>query len=160
MTQRTEHGPRTKGSLVGFPVRAHVRVVGQVPSGGHVRATRQWCFSPALSPSQPLSLKINKKNLLKKDNKYLKGDRGWYWLSTDGRCQPIPGRLQVHRTTQTLSQGSHRKEWKQEGAALRVGGVENGEARTVSLPPLLLVEFLTLAYLAFLPQTSHLRFPL
>ena len=30
-------GGKPKGSLVQFPVRAHAWVVGQVPSGGHVK---------------------------------------------------------------------------------------------------------------------------
>ena len=48
----------TKGSLVGFPVRAHAWVVGQVPNRGQ-RGNHTLVF-PSLSPSLPLSLKINK----------------------------------------------------------------------------------------------------
>ena len=43
---------RTKGSLVGFPVRAHAWVVGLVPSGGHVTGNPTLMF---LSLSSPLS---------------------------------------------------------------------------------------------------------
>ena len=54
-------GLRTNGSLVQFPVRAHVWVVGQVPPVGAMwEATIHWYFSPSLAPSLPLSLKINK----------------------------------------------------------------------------------------------------
>ena len=52
-------GLRTKGLLVRFPVRAHAWVVGQVPSTGCVRSTHTLMFL-SLSPSFPLSLKINK----------------------------------------------------------------------------------------------------
>ena len=44
-------GLRTKGSLVGFPVRAHAWVVGQVPSRGCTRGNHTRMFSPYLSPS-------------------------------------------------------------------------------------------------------------
>ena len=50
---------QTKGLPVQFPVRAHAWVVGQVPSGGHMRGNHT-CFSPSLSPFLSLSLKINK----------------------------------------------------------------------------------------------------
>ena len=55
-------GLRIKGSLVWFPVRAHAWVVGQVPSAGWgaQEATTHWCFSPSLSSSITLCLKINK----------------------------------------------------------------------------------------------------
>ena len=53
---------RTKGLQVQFPVRAHAWVTGQVPSRGCRSATI--LFSPSLSPSLPLCLKINK--ILKK----------------------------------------------------------------------------------------------
>ena len=57
--------PQTKRSLVQFPVRAHAWVAGQIrsPVGGVWEATTYWCFSPSLSPSLPLSLKINKYNI-------------------------------------------------------------------------------------------------
>ena len=57
----------TKGSPVRFPVRAHAWVAGQVPSRGTWKATTHWCFSPSVSPSLPLSLKVNKWNLFKKN---------------------------------------------------------------------------------------------
>ena len=53
-------GLRTKGSLVQFPVRAHAWVAGQVPSWGMQEATTHLYFFLSLSPSLPLSLKINK----------------------------------------------------------------------------------------------------
>ena len=55
----------TKRSPVQFPVRAHAWVADQVPRWGHARGN--WSMSllhidvsPSLSPSLPLSLKINK----------------------------------------------------------------------------------------------------
>ena len=42
------------------------------PVGGVQEATSQ-CLSPSLSPCLPISLKINNKNLLKKEN------MGWTW---------------------------------------------------------------------------------
>ena len=51
-------GLQTKGSLVQFPVRAHAWVAGQVPSGGCARGNHTLMFL-SLSPSFPLSLKIN-----------------------------------------------------------------------------------------------------
>ena len=53
-------GLRTKGSPVGFPVRAHAWVAGQVPSWGRTRGNNTLMF---LSLSLPLCLKINKLNL-------------------------------------------------------------------------------------------------
>ena len=50
---------RTKGFAVRFPVRAHARVAGQVPSRGCERGNHVSTFL-SLSPSFPLSLKINK----------------------------------------------------------------------------------------------------
>ena len=52
-------GQWTKGSLVQFPVRADAWAVGQVPSKGPMRGNHTICFSPSLSPSLPLFLKIN-----------------------------------------------------------------------------------------------------
>ena len=52
---------QTKGLPVRFPVRAHAWVTGQVPSGGHTRGNHALIFfSPSLSLSLPLCLKINK----------------------------------------------------------------------------------------------------
>ena len=57
---------RTKGLQVRFPVRSHAWVVGQVPSWGCMRVNRLMYLSHidvsllSLSPSPPLSLKINK----------------------------------------------------------------------------------------------------
>ena len=53
---------RTKGSLVRLPVRAHAWVLGQDPCRGHVTGSHTLMFL-SLSPSFPLSLKINKQNL-------------------------------------------------------------------------------------------------
>ena len=50
-------------SPVWFPVRAHAWVVGQVSSWGQATGNHTLMFSPSLSPSLPLSLKINKQNL-------------------------------------------------------------------------------------------------
>ena len=50
---------QTKGLLVGFPVRAHAWVVGQVPSGGHVRGNHTLMFL-SLSFSLPNPLYKNK----------------------------------------------------------------------------------------------------
>ena len=50
----------TKGLLGGFPVRARAWVQARSPVGAVREATAHWCFSPSLSPSFPLSLKINK----------------------------------------------------------------------------------------------------
>ena len=55
---------QTKGSPVQFPVRAHAWVTGQVPSRGHARGNHPLLFL-CLSPSLPLSLKINKTLFLK-----------------------------------------------------------------------------------------------
>ena len=63
---RVSTGLWTKGLLVRFPVRAHAWGAGQVPSRGHRETTTHCFFSLSLSPSLPLSLKINKYNLLKK----------------------------------------------------------------------------------------------
>ena len=47
---------RTKGSLVRFPVKAHTCVMGQIPSGGHVRGTHTLMFlSLSFSLLSPLS---------------------------------------------------------------------------------------------------------
>ena len=53
-------GLQTKGSLVRFPVRAHAWVAGQVPSRGVHGRQPHIDVSLLLSPSLPLSLKINK----------------------------------------------------------------------------------------------------
>ena len=52
-------GLQTKGSLVQFPVRAHVWVVGQVPSGGYVRGNHTLIFL-SLSFFLPFPLSKNK----------------------------------------------------------------------------------------------------
>ena len=57
-----------RGSLVQFPVRAHARVAGQAPGRGCARGTQSIFLSHInvfISPSFPLSLKINK--ILKKN---------------------------------------------------------------------------------------------
>ena len=59
VAQWIDHGLWTKGSLVLFPVRAHAWVAGQVPSRGCMRGSHTLMFL-SLSPSLPLSLKINK----------------------------------------------------------------------------------------------------
>ena len=58
VAQWIERGLQSKGLPVRFPVRAHVWVAGQVPSGGHTRGNHTLIFL-SLSPSLPLSLKIN-----------------------------------------------------------------------------------------------------
>ena len=55
IAQWIEHGLRTKGLPVQFPVRAHAWISGQVPRGATWEATTHWCFSPSLSPSLPIS---------------------------------------------------------------------------------------------------------
>ena len=52
-------GLQTKGSLVQFPVRARAWVAGQVAGRWCVRDNHTLMFV-SLSPSLPLSLKINK----------------------------------------------------------------------------------------------------
>ena len=52
--------PQTKPSPVQFPVRTYAWVVGSVPGWGTGEATDRYF---PLSPSIPLSLKINKYNL-------------------------------------------------------------------------------------------------
>ena len=59
VAQRIEHGFRTKGSLVRFPVRAHAWVVGQAPHRGHVRGNHILIFL-SLSFSFRSSLPKNK----------------------------------------------------------------------------------------------------
>ena len=55
VAQWIEHGLRTKGSLVRFPVRAHAWVAGQVPSGGQVRGNHILMFlSLSFSLHSPL----------------------------------------------------------------------------------------------------------
>ena len=61
----------TKGSLVGFPLRAHAWVAGQIPSRRCARGNHTMMFL-SLSSSLPRSLKINKifkKKLSKSFNK-------------------------------------------------------------------------------------------
>ena len=70
VAQLVGHHPQGEGSPVWFPVRAHAWVSGLVPGCGVVRVHNErqaidvslsrGCFSPSLSPSLPLSLKINK----------------------------------------------------------------------------------------------------
>ena len=59
VAQWIEHGLQTKGLPVRFPVRAHAWVVGQVPSGGHMRVNHTLIFL-SLSFSLPSSLPKNK----------------------------------------------------------------------------------------------------
>ena len=65
VAQWIELGLRTRRSPVQFPVRVHAWVAGRVPSRGHVRGHHTSMFL-SLSPSLPLSLRINK-TLKKKD---------------------------------------------------------------------------------------------
>ena len=60
-----ECGPGNQRVAGGFPVGAHAWVAGQVPSRGRLRSNHTLMF-PSLSPSLPLSLKINRKSFLKK----------------------------------------------------------------------------------------------
>ena len=56
VAQWIENGLRTKGSPVRFPVRAHARVVDQVPSKGCVRGNHTLMFlSLSFSFLSPLS---------------------------------------------------------------------------------------------------------
>ena len=48
-------GPRIRGSLVRFPVRAPAWVAGQIPSEGHVTGNHTLMFPPSLYLSLPLS---------------------------------------------------------------------------------------------------------
>ena len=66
VAQWIEHGVRTKGSPVQFPVRAHAWVAGQVPSKGCMRGNHTLMFL-SLSFSFPSPLEINK--ILKKNQK-------------------------------------------------------------------------------------------
>ena len=64
-------GLQTKRSLVRFPVRAHAWVVSWAPSWGRVRGSPSMYLSHSdvslsLSPSLPLSVRINKNTILKK----------------------------------------------------------------------------------------------
>ena len=66
---------QSKRLLVQFLVRVHAWVAGSVPSRDLYErkpidvSLSHRCFSPFLSPSLPLSLKINKYNLKKKKKK-------------------------------------------------------------------------------------------
>ena len=51
---------RTKGSQVGFPVKAHACVAGQVPSRGHARGSPTLMFLSLFFSLPSLSLKVNK----------------------------------------------------------------------------------------------------
>ena len=62
VAQWIECGLQTKGSLVQFPVRAHAWVVGQVPSGGHVRGHHTMMFL-SLTFYHPSPLSKDKQNL-------------------------------------------------------------------------------------------------
>ena len=59
VAQWIEHELQTKGLLIWFPVRAYTCVVGQVPSGGHVRGNHTLMFL-SLSFSLPSPLSKNK----------------------------------------------------------------------------------------------------
>ena len=59
VAQWIDCGLQTKGSLVRFPVRAHAWVVGQIPSGGHMRDKHTLLFL-SLSFSLPSPLSKNK----------------------------------------------------------------------------------------------------
>ena len=61
-------GLRTRGSLVGFPVRAHAWVVGQVPTGACARGNHTLMFL-SLSFSLPFPLSNNKIFLKEKRKK-------------------------------------------------------------------------------------------
>ena len=56
VAQWIEHRLQNKGSSVQFPVTAYVWVVGQVPSGGHMRGNHMLMFLPfSFSLPSPLS---------------------------------------------------------------------------------------------------------
>ena len=59
VVQWTEHGLRTKGLPVQFPVREHAWIAGQVPSGGHERGNHTLIFL-SLSFSLPSPKSKNK----------------------------------------------------------------------------------------------------
>ena len=65
VAQRPGHRPVNQ-RVVRFPARARAWVVGQAPLLGVCKrqptdvSLKHRCFSPSLSPSLPLSLKINK----------------------------------------------------------------------------------------------------
>ena len=59
MAQWTERWTAKKRVTGWIPVRAQAWVVGQIPSRGHRRGNHTLIFL-SLSPSLPLSLKINK----------------------------------------------------------------------------------------------------
>ena len=55
VAQCIEHGLRTKGLPVRFPVKAHAWVAGQVPGTGHVRGNHTLIILSSFSFSWPLS---------------------------------------------------------------------------------------------------------
>ena len=66
MAQWVGYRPQSKMSPVQFPAKAHAYVVGSVPGQGTYNVSlSHGCFSPSLSPSTPLSLKISKENIFK-----------------------------------------------------------------------------------------------
>ena len=91
MAQWIECGLRTKGSPVQFPVRAHAWVVGQVPSGGHVRSNHTLMY---LSLPCPLSKNKYIKSLKKlrerqREREILERKRereNMYFKDLSGKC--------------------------------------------------------------------------
>ena len=76
-------GLQTNELLVWFPVSAHARVVGQVPSWGHVKGNHTLMFlSLSFSLPFPLSKQINK--IFKKNMKIL-ADRTGFILYTSNK---------------------------------------------------------------------------
>ena len=67
VAQWTQCWPANQRVTGWFSVRARAWAVGQVPNRGMREATTHWRFSLSLSPSLPLSQKINKYNLEKKE---------------------------------------------------------------------------------------------
>ena len=97
-------GLQIKKLQVQFPVRAHAWVTGQVPSRGRVQeATTHCCFFPSLSPSLPLSLKINKNFYLKKEYKRIKFERSHRTFTKTDHSQ---GHKWRRNTFQKLEAGS------------------------------------------------------
>ena len=66
VAQWIEHSPANQRVAGSIPSQGTGLGWGRVPSRRHTKeSTTHWCFSPSLSPSLPLSLKVNKIKSLK-----------------------------------------------------------------------------------------------